>query len=741
MTGDRDAFQLSTDDVTVLYTRRGISDTVHATPAWIAERYGIDPGRYVEYAALRGDTSDNLPGVSGVGEKTAAKLINAYPSLEELYDHLDDQTPRLRENLAAARDQVFLNRMLMTLVRDVPIDGIAPDDLVLHAFDRDAVRSLFDELAFRSLWQRLDDQGGLAAADGAIADIEVVTVHSAEAARSAVSAPDMVIEPVWSDDELVGLVFDGTPSTFVPLEYAEVLLGAAGRSIAGHDCKPVVRALLSADLPVPDVAFDTMLAAWLINPAQRAPTLTDLAYKELGVDVGGAAESGASGAQATLTFDAPTLDLEGAARRAAAAGAMITPLTAQLDARGSLDLYTSIELPLLAILAEMEDDGVGLDVAFLSEYGATLAGRIAELQERIHALAGRTFNVNSTLQLRSVLYDELGLPVLKRTPKGAPSTDASVLEKLSGEHDIVGELLVFRELDKLRSTYVESLLALVEPDGRVRGRFNQTGAATGRLSMEQPNLQNIPARSVEGREIRKAFVAGEGAQFLVADYSQIELRILAHLSGDAGLVEAFEDDIDIHAATAARVNGVSLDEVTDDMRRTSKMINFGLLYGMEAYGLAQRLDVDRSEAQRHIDEYFVQFPDVRAFMASIVDEARANGYTTTILGRRRYLPELHARSARERQMGERMALNAPIQGSAADIIKKAMIDLRAALAEQGSAARMLLQIHDELVVEVPDAEVSDVTTTTVDVMQHVVDLRVPLKVSHGTGPSLADAVH
>jgi DNA polymerase-1 len=741
VTGDRDAFQLSTEDVTVLYTRRGISDTVHATPAWIAERYGIDPGRYVEYAALRGDTSDNLPGVSGVGEKTAAKLINAYPSLEELYDNLGDQTPKLRENLAAARDQVFLNRTLMTLVRDVPIDGVAPDDLVLHAFDRDAVRSLFDELAFRSLWQRLDDQGGLAAAEAAIADIEVITVHSPEAACAAVSAHTMVIEPVWSDDELVGLVFDGTPSVFVPLEHIDALVGGEGRSIAGHDCKPVVRALLSVDLAVPEVAFDTMLAAWLINPAQRAPTLTDLAYKELGVDVGGAAESGASGAQATLAFDAPTLDLEGAARRAAAIGAMITSLTAQLDARGSLDLYTGIELPLLGILAEMEYDGIGLDVAFLSEYGTTLTGRIAALQETIHALAGRAFNVNSTLQLRSVLYDELGLPVLKRTPKGAPSTDASVLEKLSGEHDIVRELLLFRELDKLRSTYVESLLALVEPDGRVRGRFNQTGAATGRLSMEQPNLQNIPARSVEGREIRRAFVAGEGAQFLVADYSQIELRILAHLSGDAGLVEAFEADIDIHAATAARVNGVPLDEVTDDMRRTSKMINFGLLYGMEAYGLAQRLDVDRSEAQRHIDEYFVQFPDVRAFMASIVDEARVNGYTTTILGRRRYLPELHARSARERQMGERMALNAPIQGSAADIIKKAMIDLRAVLAEQGSAARMLLQIHDELVVEVPDAEVSDVTTTTVDVMQHVVDLRVPLKVSHGTGSSLADAVH
>jgi DNA polymerase-1 len=384
---------------------------------------------------------------------------------------------------------------------------------------------------------------------------------------------------------------------------------------------------------------------------------------------------------------------------------------------------------------------VGLDTVFLGEIGVDLADRVAVLQDQIHQLAGRSFNVNSTQQLRTVLFDELGLPVVKKTPKGAPSTDASVLEKLSDQHEIVEKLLLFRELDKLRSTYVDALLKLVDEDGRLHGRMNQTGAATGRLSMERPNLQNIPARSEEGRAIRKAFVADVGSTLLVADYSQIELRILAHLSQDPGLIEAFANDVDIHAATAARVNGVEPDDVTDDMRRRSKMINFGLLYGMEAYGLAQRLDIERGEAQSLIDQYFEQFPEVKAYMAGIVEEARNSGFTTTILGRRRYLPELNSSRSRDRQMGERMALNAPIQGSAADIIKKAMIDLDERLSEGSFGAEMILQIHDELVLEVPLDEIDAVTRLTVDTMESVASLSVPLKVSYGIGATLADAGH
>jgi DNA polymerase-1 len=743
VTGDRDAFQLSADDLTILYTLRGITDTVQATPQWLKEKYGVSPDRYVEYASLRGDSSDNLPGVPGVGEKTAAKLINAYDSLESLYDDLGSQTPKLRENLEAARDQVFLNRTMMTMLDDVPTGEIDPDALVIEPFNRDAVRSLFDELAFATLWTRLEKLGGVGESEGDTLEVDVVTATTDARAAEALTAPAVAVEAVWAGDELTGIVCAGSPSVFVPLDRVAEVLGREGVSIhiAGHGLKPLLVALLEADIELPTVDFDTMIAAYVINPAQRAPSLDDLAFKELGIDVSGGSEPAGDVPQGAFSFEEPSVDLEGVARRAVAVEMMVGPLKEQLEARGGSDLFTEIEVPLIAILAGMEHAGVGLDTDFLTTFGIDLNERIAALQIAIHEHAGRQFNINSTLQLRSVLFEELGLPVSKKTPKGAPSTDASVLEKLANQHEIVADLLKFRELDKLRSTYVDSLLKLVDDDGRVRGRFNQTGAATGRLSMERPNLQNIPARSKEGRAIRNAFVAEPGNVFLVADYSQIELRILAHLSLDPGLIDAFLNDVDIHAATAARVNDVPLEDVTDDMRRTSKMINFGLLYGMEAYGLAQRLDISRTEAQSHIDTYFNQFPDVREYMSGIVDQARDTGYTTTILGRRRYLPELNSSRTRDRQMGERMALNAPIQGSAADIIKKAMIDLDRELEAGGYSARVLLQIHDELVLEVPEDELDAVTELTIATMQSVAELRVPLKVAYGVGPTRSEAGH
>ena len=743
VTGDRDAFQLSADDLTILYTLRGITDTVHATPEWLKQKYDVTPDRYVEYAALRGDSSDNLPGVPGVGEKTAAKLINAYDSLEALYDDLGSQTPKLRENLEGARRQVFLNRTMMTMLDDVPTGDVDPDALVIEPFNRDAVRTLFDELAFASLWKRLDELGGVGESEVDQMDVEVIAATTEQRAAEAFAGPSVAVEAVWMGDELTGVVCAGSPAIFVPLDLAADVMERKDGSvhIVGHGTKPLLLALLEAEIEPPTVDFDTMIAAYVINPAQRAPSLEDLAFKELGVDVAGRSEQEDDVPQGAFSFEGPSIDLEGPARRAVAISMMVDPLREQLEARGGSVLLSDIEVPLIAILASMEHAGIGLDTAFLAEFRVDLNARIAALQIAIHEHAGRQFNINSTLQLRSVLFDELGLPVSKKTPKGAPSTDASVLEKLAAQHEIVADLLKFRELDKLRSTYVDSLLSLVDEDGRVRGRFNQTGAATGRLSMERPNLQNIPVRSKEGQAIRKAFIAEEGSSFLVADYSQIELRILAHLSLDAGLIDAFENDIDIHAATAARVNGVELRDVTDAMRRTSKMINFGLLYGMEAYGLAQRLDISRTEAQEHIEGYFEQFPEVQAYMSGIVDEARNTGYTTTILGRRRYLPELNSRSTRDRQMGERMALNAPIQGSAADIIKKAMIDLDRELIAADHSSRMLLQIHDELVLEVPRDELDAVTDLTVATMQSVATLRVPLKVSYGVGPTLAEAGH
>jgi len=741
VTGDRDAFQLIDDRIRVVYTRRGISDTVRADAAWIEERYGISPQQYIDYAALRGDSSDNLPGVPGVGEKTATKLVAGYGSLEGIYEHLDDQTPKLRENLAEAHDQVFLNRRLSVLIDDVEVEADL-DGLRLGPWDSGRVREVFDGLAFRSLWARLQELGGGAApAPDETLDVDVQSISDPDRLARLAAGP-LSLEPVWDADELIGLVVAATDEStaFVPLDRLGPLEGAladAGVPKRFHDAKPLVRSLLETGMDFRGLDFDTALAGYVINPAERAPALSDLAGTVLGLEIGPPTEEGGGGSQGTLDFEGAGPDLDGAARRAIAVSRLVDPLSEQLEARGGSSLYREIELPLVRVLAKMEEAGIGADTAYLEELGESLRDRLATLERRIHQAAGEPFNINSTQQLRELLFDRLELPVLKKTPKGVPSTDASVLQKLSGEHPVVELLLQYRELEKLRSTYVDGLLPLVAADGRIHCVFNQTGAATGRISSERPNMQNIPVRSEEGRTIRRAFVAAPGCRFIVADYSQIELRILAHLSRDPGLVEAFRSGSDIHAATAARVFGV--DEPGPDLRRKAKMINFGLLYGMEAYGLAQRLEISTDEARRHMEAYFAQFPDVKAFMDGIVEEARHTGYTTTILGRRRYLPELASPVFRIRQMGERMALNAPIQGSAADIIKRAMIDLDAELEGRGMRAAMLLQVHDELVLEAPEEEVDDTVASTRSIMERVSDLSVPLVVEIGTGTTLADA--
>ena len=745
VTGDRDAFQLVDGSISVLYTLRGISDTVRADETWIMGKYGVRPDQYLEYASLRGDNSDNLPGVPGVGEKTAAKLISGYGSLEGVYEHLDEQTPKLRENLAAHHDQVFLNRELMDLVRDVRVEGatgepIVLDELALQPWDHDEVRAVFDGLAFRTLWDRLVDLGGDLQVEARAFDVDVRTGLTSGAVPA---GAELAVEAVHDAGALAGVVVTGgEEAVFIPEGHLAVLGEAlsGGRSLVAHNAKPLVRIFLERDLALPVITFDTALASYIANPAQRAPELEELAYRELGLTLAAGDDELMSRPQAAFDFEADGdgPDLEAAARRAIAVHALVTPLGDQVSARGGEALYREIELPLITVLAQMEDTGIGVDRRFLRQLRADLLDRLAALETGIHEAAGGPFNINSTLQLREVLFDRLNLKVSKKTPKGVPSTDASVLAKLRDEHPVVAQLLQYRELEKLRSTYVDALLPLIDDDGRVRGRFNQMAAATGRLSQEQPNLQNIPVRSEEGRIIRQAFVAEDDHSFLVADYSQIELRILAHLSEDAGLVDAFERDLDIHTMTAARVAGIDDADVTPDLRRRAKVINFGLLYGMEAFGLAQRLEISREEAEAHISAYFAQFPEVQDFMAGIVAEARTTGFTTTLLGRRRYLPELSSSNFRDRQSGERMALNAPIQGSAADIIKKAMVVLDEELRTAGSGAEMLLQIHDELVLEVPNDELSTVTALTTEVMEGIVDLAVPLRVDTATGKTLAD---
>ena len=735
VTGDRDAFQLVGGPVKVLYTRRGISDTVLADQAWVEERYGISPSQYVEYAALRGDTSDNLPGVPGVGEKTASRLISEYGSIDEVFRAIGNQTPKLRENLSASREQVFLNRELMGLVDDLEI-GHDMAEFATREWDRATVKDLFDSLEFHTMWSDLEEALPSTGRATEMMEVESQLVTTADRVAAIAAHDELVVGLVNDGGEPYGLAIStgaGT-SAVVPFEAAEPILdriSAGDVAVSGHDLKELARALLELGHDLANPAMDTALASYIINPSQRTYGLEELAERILGLELVSPDDEDTAG---MLPFaQGPDLELEG--RRVEAVRRLVEHLDAELAEREELELFRQYEMPLIPVLARMEHAGIGIDREYLEGMGSNLRVKIAELEQEIHKVAGAPFNVNSTDQLREILFDQLELPVLKKTSTGKPSTDASVLKKL--DHPLVDALLEYRELEKLRSTYVDGYLPLVAADGRIHTRFNQMAATTGRLSSDSPNLQNIPVRSESGMTIRRAFVAGEGAEFLVADYSQIELRVLAHMSGDPFLIEAFQEGLDIHTATAARVWDTPPAQVTSDQRRTAKMINFGLLYGMEAFGLADRLGISRDEARDHIDAYFSQFHKVKEYMSSVVTLARNQGYTTTLFGRRRYLPELKSDNFRIRQMGERMALNAPVQGTAADIIKKAMIDLDAALRDEKLASTMLLQIHDELILEVPEEEELVAEKLVVETMEEATKLDVPLKVDVAWGADLA----
>ena len=738
VTGDRDAFQLIDDQITVLYTRRGITDVVRADETFVTERYGIRPDQYVEYAAMRGDTSDNLPGVPGVGEKTAAKLLNAYGSLKGVFAAVEDQSPKLRENLVANEEQVMLNRQLMALVDNLDM-GVQVPELARGEWDRSSAKDLFVSLEFHSLWEDLlAVQPDADEAVTELLDVEGV-IASTEATVSALASDRMVID--WIDEGgFTGLaILSGEAEVaLVALDDLEPLrehLDNPGVAKIVHHGKPLVKQLFEAGFRVRGLGFDTALAAYVVNPATRAYDLAEVAFKFLNMELESPDDSelGDSG-QGSFDFsEGPNLGA--AARRVVAIDRLSAQLATELEDRDELELFTDVELPLIVTLAHMEEAGIKIDRPYLEDLGLRLREELAVLEAKIHELNGEPFNVNSTDQLRVVLFERLGLPISKKTSTGKPSTDASVLEKL--DHPLVDHLLKYRELEKLRSTYVDGYLPLIKTDGRIHTTFNQMAAATGRLSSEEPNLQNIPVRSESGMTIRRAFVPQAGWTFVVADYSQIELRVLAHMSGDAGLLEAFREGQDVHTATASRVFEVEPELITPEMRRRAKVINFGLLYGMEAFGLAQRLDIGRDEAQEHMNAYFAQFPDVKAFMDGLVTQARRTGYTATMFGRRRYLPELKSDNFRIRQMGERMALNAPVQGTAADIIKMAMMALEAELIEREMESTMLLQIHDELILEAPQAELLTTIEVTRETMEKVVELDVPLTVDLNTGPNLA----
>jgi len=791
VSGDRDTFQLVEDPhVRVMYTRRGISDTVVYDEAGIIERCGVPPSQYPLLAALRGDPSDNLPGVPGVGEKTAAKLVTRFGDLDAVFAGLEVLSPKLRQSLAASEDLVRRNAEVIPLRRHLTLE-VGIDDFGLGQWDEDAIAEVFGELELKSLWRRLaplvdgDEEEALPRSSGAAAAlaptavdlvrVRVTVPELSEApaaidalgragsalsvmarwfgepgrsplagmALAAVALPDAAGFPppspvppdesvLWLDDQ--ALVAPGV------IEALARLLGAGGIRLVAHGAKELMRSLLPLGVDVAGLDMDSALAAYLLDPSSGRYRLDDIADARLGLALGAGGAVAQTAGQLDLGSADDDVPLD-SARRAVALGALVAPLRQALDSGGLTRLHDDIERPLVRVLARMEVAGIGVDADELRRIAKELGQQCAALEAEIHRHAGEEFNVNSTPQLRTVLYDRLGLSPGRKTKTGY-STDAATLERLRGQHPVVEALLRYREVEKLRSTYGESLLGEVAADGRIHATFHQTVARTGRLSSDRPNLHNIPVRSEVGRQLRRAFVPAPGQRFLVADYDQIELRVIAHLSADPGLVAAFAEHRDIHRTTAARVFSVAAEDVTPAQRNRAKMVSYGLAYGMEAYGLGQRLAIDTGEAQEILDAYFAAFPAVRAHMEQTVAEARSKGYTITLLGRRRPLPDLHSPNRGLRMAAERQAMNAGIQGLAADLFKVALVRLDGAMEGQGLRSRLVLQVHDEVLVEVPGDEEELLGQLVPSVMAGVaseVGLAVPLEVSAAWGASWADA--
>ena len=737
VTADRDFFQLVRPGISVMFNRRGISDIVRYDVPAVTDRFGLPPERYLDYVALKGDPSDNLPGIPGVGEKTASKLVQDFGSIEALLDDPSSLKPKLRDALVEAAEQVRRNKVLARLECDIDLP-VGPEDCVIGEWDPEAVRRLFNSLEFRSLLERLEDvertakpvieRAALDLRRGTVEDVERVVV---------VDAPVAVAAHLDGDVRGIAVSPGGGQAVFADL--ADLLepvarwLADGGRPKWIHHAKELEAALLAVGRRLDGIAFDTMLAAYLLDPAEATYPLEDLSRKYLGVDLLGE-ETG----EGELFAD-PVPRVAG---EAAAVALLAEPLAERIERAGLRDLLMDVELPLSSVLARMQAAGVRLDVEYLREMSGSLGDRMATLEQDVYRHAGQEFNIGSPPQLAQVLYEQLKLPVLKRTTKGrAPSTDADVLEKLRDHHPVVDALLAYRELAKLKSTYLDALPPLVSPrDGRVHTTYNQVGASTGRLSSVNPNLQNIPVRGDLGRQIRRAFIpGGDDRLLLVADYSQIELRVLAHLSSDEALHEAFATEADIHAATAAKVFGLPLDQVDPELRRRAKVVNYGLAYGMNQYGLASRMGIAPDEAAEFIESYFAGFPKIREFLDRQVGRATADGYTATILGRRRYLPELGSANPRVRDMGRRMALNAPIQGSAADILKLAMIAVDRALGASSLDCVMVLTVHDELVFDVAAADLDPAADLVREAMESAYPLTVPLRVDVGSGTNWAEA--
>lgn len=779
VTGDRDMYQLVTEHVNVVSTRKGLSDVAIMTPESVDDLYhGITPALVPDFYGLKGDTSDNIPGVPGIGPKKASALIAQYGSLDEVIAHADEVKGKMGENLRAHIDDALLSRKVATIRTDAPVE-LDFDETSFPAFSADEVSAALGTLGITAMQNRflalIGDEGGAAASTFEIPAVLRAAAGDAGALGAVAAEVSRVIDAgewvaaVVDDDKEEGALFGLTRTLWLAtskglfaLEESDsgaaaevegfnfahgVIAGVLARLfMEGRVASPDMKALLhelspidSSELELMDPLavdstriFDTVVAAYLLDSDRSEFDEVYLAdtYLQMALP----AARGAEGAGE----DAPAP----AARTAALTLALVAPLRDRMARENAANVFDGIEMPLVPVLAKMERAGMLVDPDRLHSLSEGLATQIAEVERSIRDLAGdETFNIGSPMQLSHVLFDVMGLPTkgLKKTKRGYYSTNAKVLSDLARDHEIVRLILDWREKSKIKSTYLDTLGPLRRGDGRVHTTYNQTITATGRLSSSDPNLQNIPTRSELGRTVKTAFSAGEGSVFLAVDYSQIELRLLAHLSGDEHLVRAFNEGEDFHAETAARVFGVPVSEVTPDLRSRAKAVNFGIVYGQQAYGLSQSLHISMAEARDMIDRYYEAYPGVRTFLDSVVARAKQTGYAETMYGRRRHIPELKAKNPQLRGFGERTAMNHPMQGTAADIIKIAMARVSRRLEEEGFAAHMILQVHDELDFECPIDEVERLTAMVRDVMEHVVDLRVPLIAEASTGITWADA--